>query len=640
MRPAELQVEDAVIEDAVAYAEPMALRGVLFQLTGDESLASIDVEFRQMGFAEVAVPVNDADVSAIRARGAAFLKAVRDGSEDEVSIGPGERLPRSMGLTAGEEIPEAELGLWLEELALDPWARGLERQTQPTAARLRDFSVIVVGAGMGGLAAAVQLRHAGIRFKVIEKNSGVGGTWYENRYPGARVDTSSRTYLHSFGAEFPLSSPFFTQSENEAYFDWVADRFDVRRHVEFNTEITSCVWDDATATWVVRGVGPDGPREWRANALISAVGFLSRPSVPQIEGSDQFEGRSFHTARWPDDLELAGKRVAVIGTGCSGYQTAPEIALTADHVYLFQRTPQWVLPTSGYRSPFPRQVTWLDRNFPFYVNFMRYRAGWIIGPKRQLQQKTIDPNWTDPDSCNATNKRLRDGCLDFLRAKLGDRPDLLAAMVPPHPVWSARPVLVDEQYSIFDALLRDNVTLVTGGIRRMTPEGIEGRDGELRAVDIIVYATGFKANDFLAPMMIIGRSGTSLEDVWTKDGPRAYLGSMVPGFPNLFLIYGPNTNPMGGLSVVSYQEMAARFALECTRHLIVDDRRALEVTPEAYWRYNELVDREEQRMVYTDRRANNYYRSSFGRSAANCPFGADQMWAWLRKPVLDDFVVR
>src|SRR6185437_6916432 len=314
---------------------------------------------------------------------------------------------------------------------------------KPDTPQLEGFSVAVIGAGMGGLNAAVQLKHAGIPFTVLEKNAGVGGTWYENRYPGARVDSPSRTYTHTYGVDFPFPNPFCPQSENEKYFNWVADTFDVRKDIQFDTEVTSATWDEETSTWEIRAEHPDGPRVLRVNAVISCVGFLARPNLPQIPGMDTFAGRLFHSARWPADLELEGKRVAVIGSGCTGYQMIPEVAKVAGHTYAFQRTPNWVFDTPGYLDPFPEQVTWLDRNFPFFTNFVRFRTSWMYGPTNLHKTFTIDPEFQDPHTLSPTNKKIRDQRIEFLQSKFASRPDLLEKMRPDAPPMSARPILVD-----------------------------------------------------------------------------------------------------------------------------------------------------------------------------------------------------
>ena len=348
-----LDATDEAIEDAVQYADPMVLRGLLYQLTGDETVAATTVATTIVGFGEMKTLANPADAAFLRSRAAELLKSYRDGGLDEVPIGPAERLPRSLALTAGEDIAPTEIELWIEQLALDPWARALNWPAEPRAEQRDGFLVVVIGAGAGGLGAAVQLERADIPYVVLEKNSGVGGTWYENRYPGARVDSPSRLYTHIFGADFDYPNPYCPQEHNERYFNWVTDNFGIRDHIEFGTEVKSAIWNDADKVWEIDAVGADGPRSWRANAVITSVGFLSRPNLPDIDGMDSFAGPSFHTARWPADLDLAGQRVAVIGSGCTSYQLVPELANLAAHTYVFQRTPSWCFDVPGYLAPYP-----------------------------------------------------------------------------------------------------------------------------------------------------------------------------------------------------------------------------------------------------------------------------------------------
>ena len=642
-----LAATDKEIDDAVQYSDPLALRGLIYQLTGDESLLHMEVgaQVREMPQGSFVGRgnglVNDADVELVRQKAAAFLKSYRDRGAGDISIGPVERLRTSLNLAAGEEISADEFDMWLEEFALDRFARGLAWERKPTPRELENFEVLVIGAGMGGLNAAILLKQAGIRFSIVEKNANVGGTWFENRYPGARVDSPSRSYLHILGIDYVFPNLFCSWDENMRYFDWLADTYDVRDDIVFNTEVKSCVWDDDEAMWNVRAVGPEGERVWQVNAVISAVGFLSRPNMPSIEGMDTFNGQAFHTARWPEGVDLQGKRVAVIGTGCSGYQTIPEIALVAGNVTIFQRTPQWIFRNKNYRTPLPLQATWMHRNVPLHSNFMRFRENWLIRPQLVAQMMHADPGWNDPDSRSAVNKMMRDGCIAFLHEKLdAKRPDLVEKMIPPHPVWSARAVMVDEDYSVLDALTKDNVELVSDPIARITPTGIVTADGRSFDFDVIVYAMGFRANDYLWPMEVRGRGGQRVEDLWAKDGPRAYLGCMLPGFPNMFLLYGPNTNPFGGLGVVSMEEMITRFVLECFQRLILDKQRSVDVTLDAYRRYNSELDEAEKIMLYADKKAKNYYRNEYGRSSSNCPFPVNKTWAWLRKPNLDEVIER
>jgi 4-hydroxyacetophenone monooxygenase len=623
---------DGVIEDAVAHADPMVLRGLLYQLTGDPALADIPVLAAPVGHLSARVPSDQADVASLRAKAAAFLKRHRENDLGMVGVGPADRLARSLSLTAGVELAASEVEMWLEQSALDPWARGITRAPRPSPSRRDSFTVAVIGAGMGGLNAAVQLERAGVPYVVIEKNSGVGGTWYENRYPGARVDSPSRCYTHLYGAEFEFPGPFCEQAENERYFNWVADTFGVREHIEFDTEVTSLDWDDEDAEWELTARGPGGQRTWRANTVITAVGFLSRPALPRIDGIDEFKGRAFHTARWPEDLSLDGKRIAVVGSGSSGYQLTPVVAKLAAHTYLFQRTPSWCFGVDGYLAPYPPQVLWLDRNLPLHRNFARFRVSHLFGPDTLAPLHNVDPEFEDPHAVSALNKRIRDERISFMRHKFAGRPDLFEQMLPVAPPWSSRPVIVDPDDCVYDALLRDDVTLVSGGVSRLGTDGIVAADGREYPVDVIAFATGFRASDYLWPMEIRGRGGLRLADRWAPDGPRAYLGTMVPGFPNLFMVYGPNTNPFAGLNVVDIEELVTRFALECIRGLIEQDRRSVDVTLDAYWRFNRELDAAEATKPYKDPRVKTYYTNEFGRSPTNAPIDVRRMWSWLRSP--------
>jgi 4-hydroxyacetophenone monooxygenase len=631
-----LSASDEVIEDAVRYADPMVLRGLLYQLTGEEAIRAIPAApLGQAGAYSAAggiqVVASEDEVRRLHERAAAFLKAYRDAGAGQIDCGPAERLFDSLALTAGDEVPEAERDMWLEQTALDPWIRGVSWKAPPAAEKRQDFLVGIIGAGLSGLAAAVHLKRAGIPFVVLEKNDEVGGCWYENRYPGARVDSPSRSYTHLFGTSFPYPYNFCPRDENMKYMRWVADSFDLREAISLETEVKSVLWDEAKQAWVVTANTPSGGRTWNFNAVISCVGFLSRPNLPQIEGMDSFEGRSWHTAQWPEDGEVAGKRVAVIGSGASSYQTTPELAKVAGHVHLFQRTPSWCFENPMYVTPLPEQSVWLDRNFPYYVNFARFRLSWLYGPRNVEASARSDPNFSDPHAASAANKASRDARVAYITQKLAGKPELIEKMIPPAPPMSSRPIMIDTEDSIFEALMRDNVTLVSDGIERITPNGIVSTGKEI-PLDVIVYATGFKANDFLWPMEIRGRDGVRVEELWARDGARAYIGSMLPGFPNFFMAYGPNTNNFGGFQIIDLLEIEIRFALHCIAGLIEQDRKSVDVRADAYWRFNEELDRNEKRMIYMDPRVKNYYRNDHGRSAVNGPVDFRRMWKWLRDP--------
>ena len=624
-----LSASDAQIDDAMQYASPMVLRGLLYQLTGDADVLGMPPGTAAK-FGVGREMANEADADLLKAKGAAFLKHYRDSGAGKMDIGPADRLRQSLSLTAGHEIPEAELHIWQEEAAFDRWARGVHWRGGTPPKNVENFKVAVIGTGISGLNVAVQLKQAGIPFVVFEKNAEVGGSWFENRYPGARVDTSSRGYTHLFSYDYAYNYSYSPRDDNLRYFKWVADSFGIRANIEFNTEVTAMHWDDAAAEWMLKVDGPTGQDTHAFNAVISCVGFLSRPQMPVIDGMESFEGDAFHMAAWPEGVDVKDKRVAVIGSGASGYQTTPVIAETAAHTFLFQRQPNWCLEDTIYLKKLPPQTLWLDRNFPFYSNYVRFRVGALINPELSKAGIMVDPAFSDPHTLSPGNKATRDMCVEFATRKLGSRPDLLEKMIPNFPPMASRPIRVDSDYSVYDALLLDNVSLVTDGIERITPKGIVS-GGVEHELDIIAFATGFKANDYLWPMDVRGRGGVRIEDVWVKDGPRAYLGAMVPGFPNLFMCYGPNSNNFGGFTVVDLLELVAQFSLRCIAGLIENGRRSVEVSDDGYWRFAAILDEMERKMIYMDPRANNYYRHH-GRSCVNGPLDIRRMWRWLNNP--------
>jgi 4-hydroxyacetophenone monooxygenase len=636
LRPELLEASDETIENAVKAADPLILRGLLYQLTGDPEVKNIELQKVRIGRMETVQLTDEQDIAMLRRKAADFLKAYRDSGAGPIGYGPQDRLPESFGLVIGRPVEEEALDLMIEESALDPWARALTWKGTPDPKRLEAFTVLIIGAGMGGLNSAVQLQRAGIRFHMIEKNPDVGGTWYENRYPGARVDTPSRFYMNLFGVDFPNAYAFGTHVENQKYYNWVAEDFDLRKDISFNTEVRSMAWNEADAMWDVHVDGPEGERTVRAHAIISGVGFLNRPNMPQIEGMERFQGPSWHTARWPDGADLTGKRVAVIGTGCTGYQLVPELVKEAGHVVVFQRTPQWLMGIPGYLSKAPEELLWLDRNLPYHTNFMRFKSYYGSGPYL-ARLFDVDPDFEDPYTVSPGNKAARDRSIEFLQSKLKD-PALVEIMTPKHPPWSARPVAVDADYSILDVLETDDVTLVTTGAERINATGIESGDGTQYDVDVIVYATGFRANDFLYPMTITGRDGVTIEQLWADGGPRAYLGCMMPGFPNLWVLYGPNTN--GGLPVSQYHEMTMFYAMQCMEKLILEGKDAIEVTEDAYWRYNRELDAINGTKLWADPRANNYYWTKHGRTASQTPYTGFEVRNFMLKPDFGDMAIR
>ena len=629
-RHAEGVLDRVRLARAVAKTDPMALRGFLYQATGDDAIAQTSTARTLFGFREIETVVDQDDLAFLRSYATDLLSSRPD---PELGLDRnGQRLPVALKLAAGPEFDQSRLEFWTEQMSVDGNGRSFRGHRPLDPRDLARFTVAVVGAGIGGLAAAVQLKKAGIPYQHFERNPGLGGTWYQNVYPGARVDTHSRAYTHSFGTGYRYSSPFAAQPETAAYLNWVADSQQVRDGIEFSATVECATWDDATHTWVLRVSSAAGTREVRVNAIISCVGYLSRPNVPDFAGGQSFTGPCFHSSQWPAGFRVDGLRVGVIGSGCTSYQLIPEIVDQAAEVTLFQRTPSWVFATKGYLEPFDADQLWLEDVAPGLRIFNRFRVNWLYGPEMAGKGTLIDPDFADPNSLSRVNKLARDGAIEFLKRKLADRPELIETMTPRYPPFATRPVLVDEGRSILDALTRPDVRLVTSAIKEFGSRGITTDDGCTHELDAIVLATGFRAEEFLTPMAAYGRERLTPGALWSADGPRAYLGSMLPGFPNFFMIYGPNTNPVSGLGLVDMEELVVRFAVSCIARLVSGKGTAIEVTGNAYERFNRSVDEAERLRIYSDPRAKSYWKNSSGRSSGNNPFDGYLFWEWLRDP--------
>ncbi|MGB8607755.1 NAD(P)-binding domain-containing protein [Bradyrhizobium sp.] len=431
-------------------------------------------------------------------------------------------LREMMAVATGEPVPDDYIAMMREDLTDDSLpSRSLKWRLPLDAAALQSADVVIIGAGMSGLYAAIQLREAGIPFVIIEKNDAVGGTWYENIYPGCRVDTPNHFYSYAFEPNHDWSHFFAKRDELWNYFERVADKYDLRKHIRLGTEVLDARYDEDAANWRITAQGADGTQlELTARVLVSAVGVLNRPKLPDIPGLQSFAGPAFHTAQWDRNFDWCGKRVAMIGTGASGHQVGPSIAPDVARLMIFQRSPHWVVPNPNYHEGVSAGKKWALANIPFYLRWYRFQLFWGFadGLHAALQ---VDPDWPHPKrSLNALNEKHRLFMERHIRNELSDRPDLLEKVIPDYPAYGKR-ILIDNHW--FRMLKRPNVDLVTDPIDAIVPEGVRTRDGRVWLADAMVFATGFKVSKMLHPMTIRGRDGRELHD-WGADDAKAYLG--------------------------------------------------------------------------------------------------------------------
>ena len=503
------------------------------------------------------------------------------------------------------------------------WGIDDDRPPADLGERVAGRRVAIIGGGISGVAMATRLVQAGVEFVLFEKNSALGGTWFENRYPGCRLDSSNFGYSFSF-AQTTWQHYFSTREEVGAYINRIAATEGVLPHVRFGSEVSSLTWTGKR--WRLEA---DGESE-EFDFVVSAVGQLNRPKLPAIPGIGSFGGRTWHSAAWPEDADIAGKRVALVGTGASGYQIAPAIADEVESLAVFQRSAPWILPTPGYSSELPPGYRRLLERLPAYRRWLRFHQFWVAMDGR-LRFTRTDPNWHGDGAVSQVNGEFRDVLERSLKEQFAARPDLLHAAVPPYPPGSKRILRDDGAWS--RTLMRADVELVTDGIDHVEPRGIVTIRGRLIELDAIVFATGFQADRFLSPMTVRGEGGKDLTEQWAGRA-ESYLGMSVHGFPNFAMLYGPNTNLVVNGSLVFLVECAVDRILRMIEFLADSDAVSVDVPPEVVSEFVRDIDRENAAMAWGDPRVDNWYKGADGRVVSVWPFSMRRFWEDTRR---DDF---
>ena len=624
---------DATIREAVACADVVALLPALAHLTGDLSLLREDLRPDPARLLEPDAGLTPEQQAVARKLAAEALRGHLDHAR-QVPVPDLEHLRRMLAFVVGDrEVVDEYLPLFREELCVEGEdLRAPDWHLEEVAPDVEPL-VAVIGAGMSGLLMAHRLRQAGVPFVVLDKNHDVGGTWLENTYPGCRVDVPNHFYSYSF-VHHDWPQYFSTQPVLLEYFRRCAEDFGVREHIRFGTEVTLATYDDERHVWTLTLRASDGAEQTlEATAVVSAVGQLNRPSYPDIPGRDTFAGPAFHSARWDHDVQLTGRRVAVIGTGASAVQLIPPVAEQAQRLLVFQRTPNWFVPTPEYQQDIPAGLRWLQQQVPAYAAWYRFWLFWK-NTEGMLAATEVEDGWDDPRSVGALNDLLRELLTAHLHNEFADAPDLLARVVPDYPPSAKRVIRDDGAWAA--TLKRDDVELITDDIVEITPRGVRTADGTEHEVDVIVYGTGFQASRFLTPMRVLGRGGVDLHEQWGGDA-RAYLGMNVPGFPNLFCLYGPNTNIVINGSIIYFSECSVGYVLQCLRLLFEAGHRAMDVRREIHDQYNEWVDEGNQARVWSVAGVNSWYKNEHGRSAQNWPFSLLEYWRHTRRPDPDAY---
>jgi len=538
--------------------------------------------------------------------------------------------PLALGLAVGDEfLPMlAEQGGFHRSRPVIP-------RTGPLPETL---TLAIIGGGLAGIAAAMAATREGIDYQLFERGDQLGGTWSIQTYPGIGVDTPSSYYSLSSDLNPDWSSYYPKGGEYRDYLQELGRRHGVERRTRFGTEVTSLAWDDDTALWEIGFRDPDGiAHAARAAVVVTALGYLNRPKFPDVPGRESFAGLSVHSGEWDSAIDLAGKRVAVIGAGCTAAQLVDSLADDVAQLTQFQRQPHWVAPRKRESDDVPEFQRILCRELPYYANWLRLKAFWGSSDAA-YQVVIVDREWAASHlSISPTNDILLQDCLAYIDRTFGADSELAAAVTPDFAPFGKR--IIRDPGGYYPALTRDHVELIAAEPAEVVPAGIVTGDGRLVELDAIVYATGYHL-DFLSTLDIRGRDGRALNDEWAGN-PRAYRGGTVPGFPNLFITSAPNANPSHGAGNNFGIEVAVHYLVECLHLMARRGARSMEPTRAAYDDYVERIDAAMEDTVWRHSpNAHTYYRNDAGRVVVACPWRLVDVWHEHRAPLEEHFVLR
>lgn len=628
---------DDVIRAAVAEASVPALLMSMVHMTGDMGL------LRELPgpYALIAMDLQGAmsepDKELVRERAFEVIRDYRDRGCPPPFVPDPEQMRVMFDVMSAGTVTEDHVDYVAADLRFSD-ADQFGPVLASTPEQRSDFPVVVIGCGEAGLLAGIKLKAAGVPFTIVEKQSAVGGTWLANRYPGCRVDIANQYYAYSFEPTDHWTHYYSEQPEILQYLQDVAAKHDIAAHARFNTEVIGASWAEESATWQVTIRADDGRVEvLTARALICAVGQFSNSVIPDIKGANDFRGPSFHTADWRADVDLVGKRVAVIGAGASGFQLVPAIADSAEQVDVYQRTPQWMAPNPIYHDAIPDGARWAIRHLPYYGRWLRFVSWWPIADALD-EQVRIDPDWDNGGlSCNESNHAIREMFIAWMRVFCDDE-ELLEKVTPKYPPMGKR--TLQDNGTWLTALQRGDVELITDGIAEITEDGVTTSDGVHRPVDVLIWATGFDVNHQLGPINVRGLDGLELNKAW-GDSAYAFLGVTVPGFPNFYCMYGPGTNAVNGASIIYNSECQMRYIMGCIDMVMAGGFGSAMPRAEVCDDYNRRNQERLREMVYSHPAVtSSYYKNASGELPTLYGFRIFDLWTWTNSANPDDYELR
>ncbi|MFV9432047.1 flavin-containing monooxygenase [Rhodococcus aetherivorans] len=554
-------------------------------------------------------------------------------AQDRLGVPDPELFLRMAAVATSERVDEEFVPILREQAGFVLSERCVPVTRKPSP----EFSVIVIGAGIVGINAAIKLGEAGFTYRIFEARDEIGGTWSRNTYPGAAVDTPSHYYSYSFALNPDWSKYYPTGTEYQKYLKGVVDTYGLAEHISFRTKVQSARWLEDQHVWEVTVESADGTREvHRAKAVVTALGMLNSPNIPDVAGMDTFGGTIVHTAEWDDTLDLTGKRVVVLGTGCTSVQVVASIVDQVKTLDVVVRSPHWIVPEKAVVNEVPDGEKWALAHLPRYHEWFRLRSYWFASDNLYVMPR-IDPEWAKTHfSASPANEMVLQTALNHLRTHFPDRPELVEKLTPDFRPYSKRIV---KDPGFYAALTRDHATLHRASFREVTPKGVITTEGTFVPADVIILATGFKL-EFTTSIDIVGVGGRTLAEEWKGgDDPRAYLGIQVSGFPNLFVTAGPNSAPNHGAGHNILSEEHVHYIVECLQYLVENGHDAMDVRQDVLEQYNRKVDEALDKTVWVHpgTETNGYYRNSEGRAVVPCPWRLVDYWTLLRAPNPEHF---
>ena len=622
-----MNISKQTLESALDSASFPVVAALLVHFTGDISILEKLPRPNQAVLGEIQGFLSEDDKQTIKKIALKEISKFFSNHEvNDIYVPSNEELNKMMSFIVGENVSPDYIPMMLRDLNIT--SQDLKLSSVTTKPSLE---VLIIGAGMSGILAAIKLAERGIKFKIYEKNINLGGTWFENRYPGARVDIANHFYSYSFEENHQWSEHFSQQPELLDYFKRCFDKYDIQKNTYFETQVTDMKFDDETKMWEVTSIHNKKSNKEVINIVLSCVGQLNQPKIPDIKGLDEFQGNMFHSSKWPEDDVIAGKKVAVVGSGASAFQIVPSIAKHCEQLTIFQRSPPWMFPNPKYHEQVDKEKKWLLENLPFYSRWYRFLL-FYPGSDQLLDSLFVDPSWKDrSDSINQQNDEMRKLFTSAMLAQISNK-SLIDKVIPNYPPFGKR--MLQDNGAWLKALHLPNVTLLAEGVDQMNSRGIIGLEKE-HEFDTVIFATGFKAQDFFDPINIDCSSG-SFKSIY-KDSPVSYLGITFSSIPNFFAMYGPGTNLAHAGSIIFNSECQINYICSAIEHMLNNDYKVIKVKPKIEKQYQDRFDKRHKKMVWQHANVSSWYQNSKGKVVTTSPWRLVEYWNWTNNFNADEY---